>query len=334
MVTVKDVAKLANVPEKTVMRALAGQIMGKRRDARERAERVFAAAEALGYRPSAIASSLRTGRTQTVGLAVGSITNRYYAALSEIVMDECGKAGYHLVLELSRWDLKQTMSCLEHFRRVRTDGIFFASALFPEVQQYLKQLGSVGCPVVVHFDNDCGIASVPLDYSAAISRGIDALKRLGCRSVTLAIWNSFTRHDTAVVGLFREMCAASGMEGRVFMLSSLDDMMKLASERPEAVICDAPYCLKYFYSIKSPDYSPAVVGIYDEWNILDMPQELAGVTVMPSELQIRTAVKRLIAMIEKKEPEETPPLCGEFFTQEKFGMIPEKDFSTRHLFPF
>ena len=63
MVTIKDVAKAAGVPEKTVMRALAGKIMGKRRDARERAERVRKAAEELGYVPSGIASSLRKGKS-------------------------------------------------------------------------------------------------------------------------------------------------------------------------------------------------------------------------------------------------------------------------------
>ena len=55
MVTIQDVAKLAGVPEKTAARALAGLTMGKRRDARERAERVLKAAAELGYEPSNIA---------------------------------------------------------------------------------------------------------------------------------------------------------------------------------------------------------------------------------------------------------------------------------------
>lgn len=94
MVTIKDVAARAGVPEKTAMRALSGMTMGKRRDARERLERVMKAAAELGYQPSEIAKALRKGRTRTIGLLVGSITNRYFASLAETVMDEAEQHGY------------------------------------------------------------------------------------------------------------------------------------------------------------------------------------------------------------------------------------------------
>ena len=64
MVTIKEVAARAGVPEKTAMRALSGRTLGVRRDARERAERVRKAAAELGYQPSAISRALRQGRTR------------------------------------------------------------------------------------------------------------------------------------------------------------------------------------------------------------------------------------------------------------------------------
>ena len=109
MVTIKDVAARAGVPEKTAMRALSGMTMGKRRDARERLERVMKAAAELGYQPSEIAKALRKGRTRTIGLLVGSITNRYFASLAETVMDEAEQHGYRMILELTRWNVEKSI---------------------------------------------------------------------------------------------------------------------------------------------------------------------------------------------------------------------------------
>ena len=57
-VTIKDVAERAGVPVRMAARALSGTTLGKRRDARERAERIRQAAKELGYCPSEIAVSV------------------------------------------------------------------------------------------------------------------------------------------------------------------------------------------------------------------------------------------------------------------------------------
>ena len=122
MITIKDVARKARVQENTAIRALAGKIMGKRRDAKERMERVLKAASELGYRPCEFAKSLRKGKTNTIGLVVGSITNRYFSALVEIVMDEAERNGYRMILELTRWDAEKKQSVsdpAESFRSFR-----------------------------------------------------------------------------------------------------------------------------------------------------------------------------------------------------------------------
>ena len=86
MVTIKDVAERAGVPVRMAARALSGTTLGKRRDARERAERIRQAAKELGYCPSEIAVSLTRGRTRTLGLLLPSLTDMFYAAASEIAI--------------------------------------------------------------------------------------------------------------------------------------------------------------------------------------------------------------------------------------------------------
>ena len=75
--TIQDVAKLAKVAPATVSNVL----NGTRPVTDLRKERVLAAVKQLGYRPNALAASLRRKETRTVGVVVPEITNPFFAAL-------------------------------------------------------------------------------------------------------------------------------------------------------------------------------------------------------------------------------------------------------------
>lgn len=336
MITIKDVAARAGVPEKTAMRALSGMTMGKRRDARERLERVMKAAAELGYQPSEIAKALRKGRTRTIGLLVGSITNRYFASLAETVMDEAEQCGYRMILELTRWNVEKSILCLEHLQRSRVDGIFYASGHFPEEHPYLEKLRSAGLPVMMLYRNTCGIASVGRDHSVSLPLAVQSLAEKGVRNATLSVWDSRTPQDEALMELFLNACRKYGIAPALHHPHSLDDMDMLADAAPPALICDAPYCLKHFCSAirGRQGYQPDIIGIYDEWNWLERPDSLCGAILLQSEKQIRLAVHELISQIEHHTEPDTISLQSRFYCREKFHEIPVKDLSSRHLFPF
>jgi len=75
--TIRDVAARAGVSPATVSNALSGSrgVTGDRRRA------VLEAVEALGYKSNHMASSLRRGQTQTVGVVVPNLGNEFYAGL-------------------------------------------------------------------------------------------------------------------------------------------------------------------------------------------------------------------------------------------------------------
>jgi len=80
MITIKEIARLAGVSAKTAERALSGETKDKRRDARERAERVRKIAADYGYQPSELALSLRRGSVRTIGFLVDILTDQFLAA--------------------------------------------------------------------------------------------------------------------------------------------------------------------------------------------------------------------------------------------------------------
>jgi LacI family transcriptional regulator len=80
-VTIYDVAAAAGVSASTASRALSG----RRAVGVEARRAVLKAARRLGYRPNAIARSLRIESTQTVGMVVPQISNPFFPLLVEAV---------------------------------------------------------------------------------------------------------------------------------------------------------------------------------------------------------------------------------------------------------
>ena len=71
--TLRDVAALAGVHPATASRALNPATKGM--TSADTAQRVLQAAEQLGYRPNAVARSLRTARSSSIGVVVPDLTN-------------------------------------------------------------------------------------------------------------------------------------------------------------------------------------------------------------------------------------------------------------------
>src|SRR5260370_36952502 len=74
-VTLKDVAKEAEVSIKTVSRVVNGE--GEISEARR--QHGLTAIEKLGYRPDRLARSMITGRTHTIGAVIPNVTIPFYA---------------------------------------------------------------------------------------------------------------------------------------------------------------------------------------------------------------------------------------------------------------
>lgn len=119
-VTREDVAKLAGVSVATVSYVVND---GPRPVASATRERVLQAIEQLGYQPSAVARSLRTQRTLTVGLVVSDILNFFHSGVAKSVEEAARRAGYTVILCNSDEDPEQELMYLQMLQQKRVDGI-------------------------------------------------------------------------------------------------------------------------------------------------------------------------------------------------------------------
>lgn len=143
-VTRKDVARLAGVSTATVSYVVND---GPRGVSEETRKKVLWAIEQLGYHPSAIARSLATNRTHTMGFLIPHILNPVHAAISKVFEDALRAADYSLMLGNSDESADRELSYLRVFVSKGVDGI----ALTPtgENRQFLFSLAESGKHLVL-----------------------------------------------------------------------------------------------------------------------------------------------------------------------------------------
>jgi DNA-binding LacI/PurR family transcriptional regulator len=121
--TLHDVAHLAGVSIKTVSNVI-NDYPHIRVQTRERVE---AAIEQLGYRPNLTARSLRSGRTDVIGLALPELSLSYFAELADSVMVAAERRGLTVLIEQTGGDRERELDVLRSPRRQLTDGLLISA---------------------------------------------------------------------------------------------------------------------------------------------------------------------------------------------------------------
>jgi LacI family transcriptional regulator len=123
-VTMADVARKVGVSVMTVSRV----VNNKGDVSEETRQRVLDAIQQLGYRPSAIARSLATRRTGTLGLVIPDVANPFFAEVARGVEHVAYAEGYNVFLCNTDEDPRRELDILESLEEKRVDGIVLCSS--------------------------------------------------------------------------------------------------------------------------------------------------------------------------------------------------------------
>lgn len=123
-ISIKDIARAANVSHSTVSRALQDSPLVNR----DTSEKIHKLADEMGYRVSAVARGLATSRTRTVGLVVTSISDPFVAGVVSGIEDAANAHGYSVLLANSHADPEREMAVVRSFEERRVDGVIVTAS--------------------------------------------------------------------------------------------------------------------------------------------------------------------------------------------------------------
>ena len=179
--TLKDIADAIGVHASTVSRALDPRT--RHLITAEIAERIVAAARELGYRPNAIASSLRTRRSMTIGVVVPDITNAVFPPILRGIEDTLTSRGYIAMIANSDSDPERESILIDTLRARGVDGLILASAQRedPAISRAVEE----GIPIVTvnRKVEDPNISSVTNDEASGMALAVGHMVGLGHRAI-------------------------------------------------------------------------------------------------------------------------------------------------------
>ena len=129
----KDIANLAKVSTSTVSHV----INNDRYVSPSIREKVELAIKQLNYIPSAIARSLKSNKTYTVGMLITTSSNPFYSEVVKGVENSCYERGYNLILCNTEGDHQRMLDNFEHLLQKRVDGLL---AMCTETQSIPQQI--------------------------------------------------------------------------------------------------------------------------------------------------------------------------------------------------
>lgn len=318
--TIKDIAKRLNISVSSVSYALNG---GPRKVPDELKAKVLAVAKEMDYRPNRVARSMVTGRTDTIGIVPPEVIENvflspYLHLALNGVLNEAGRLHQDVLLftRCSETERDEMASVLVDGR---VDGVIFIAPHFSEKAVELATSMHSPCVSISGVPLE-GVCTFCVDNEAGVTMALQHLYDLGHRKIAhiagrldmqdaivrLQAYQSFLRRKHLP---YKEEWVGMGQ----FMIDggrrAMNALLSLP-EPPTAVFCandemaigalfEAYACNKKVpddISIVGFDNSPGTSTVYPQITTVAQPMSDLGAA----------AVRALRAMIDGREPEESP----------------------------
>src|SRR6266542_1555069 len=180
--TIQDVARQAGVSVAATGRALGGYGYVSE----EVRSRVNAAAAELGYRPNALARSMITGRSHTIGFVASDIENPFFARMLRGISDTARAQQVGVILTNSDEDVERERAAVQTLLEKRVDGIIVAPADIAATEHFQSAMDE-GTPIVLVDRPVRGLAAdlVMTDNLKAAEAAVEYLINLGHERIAI-----------------------------------------------------------------------------------------------------------------------------------------------------
>lgn len=275
--TIKDIANVLNISPAAVSKALHNdsRISDKTKKA------VKQVAKNLNYQPNHLASALRKGKSNLVGVIVPRTNSNFFSSVIQNIEEVLNKEGYNIIITQSNESFKKECDSIDTLLFTQVDGIIASMANETIDLEYYEKIKTKGIPLIL-FDrgeNDLNVDYIGInDYDSShvivehlVNQGRKRIAHIGGYKHTRIFNNRIRGYVDALkkhnLPLDNELLVESSLtieDGR----KKMAELLKLKN-RPDAVYIASDYAalgalqLLNEQNIKVPE-DIALVGFGDE----------------------------------------------------------------------
>ncbi len=286
-ITLKDVAKAAGVNFTLVSKYI--NHSPQARMSEETRKRIQNAIEELDYCPSASARTLRNGKSKTIGLLSGDLTNAYRAHVVNLALHELSARGYQLLITLS--DADSANEAMQILVGRDVDGIIFVGPGDPPLS------AKIPCPMIVNDRHSQPYSEVNVDLRNSLDEAFDGLSG---KAVGLFFDNSIWKGEFELAG------HRHGLEYESFFLpfdydSRLCALKNILKTRPEVILINGWHTTVMILELLTSDFRNFTPKIFCHANCTGefyTDRRISGVIYSSGELMVRETCSVLVDQIE------------------------------------
>ncbi|MFD1772848.1 LacI family DNA-binding transcriptional regulator [Paenibacillus rhizophilus] len=180
-ITIKDVARMANVSISTVSRV----INNSQTVNSEIRKRVLDVLEATQFRPNAIARTLVKNNTSLIGVLLPEIKNNVLDDMVEGINQVAHLYGFDVMIALSGGNPDSEMHYYNLFREMQASGIIISASGIRDSLFELIEAAGIPCILVGRDSREQSIPSVHVDNTSAAFEAVTYLIQQGHRDIAM-----------------------------------------------------------------------------------------------------------------------------------------------------
>lgn len=179
--TLKDIANILKISTAAVSKALQddSRISSKTKEA------VRKVAKELNYQPNHLASALRKGKSNLVGVIVPRTNSNFFSSVVQNMEEVLNKSGYNIIITQSNESYKKECEAIDTLLFTQVDGIIASMANETIDLDYYEKIKSKGIPLIL-FDrgeNDLNVDYIGIDDYASSHMIVEHLINQGCKRI-------------------------------------------------------------------------------------------------------------------------------------------------------
>ncbi|MFV9552422.1 LacI family DNA-binding transcriptional regulator [Algibacter sp. PT7-4] len=241
--TIKDIANVLNISAAAVSKALRDDS----RISKKTKKAVKQVAKNLNYQPNHLASALRKGKSNLVGVIVPRTNSNFFSSVIQNIEEVLNKEGYNIIITQSNESFKKECDSIDTLLFTQVDGIIASMANETINLDYFEKVKAKGIPLIL-FDrgeNDLNVDYIGIDdYNSShvivehlVNQGRKRIAHIGGYKHTRIFNNrirgyvdALQKHNLPLNNELLIECSLTAEDGKEKMLQLLE-----LNEKPDAV---------------------------------------------------------------------------------------------------